>query len=180
MKRDCKNKPVNKKEAESSSNKKEVDAGDMYVAAACMAQSDKDVWLIDTGASYHMTPHRHWFCEYEQYNGGDVLLGDDTAVQIVGRGRVKLRMSDGMVKTIPDVMHIPLMSRNLLSVGTMADSGIIFSCDKNSCKMTRDSIVIARGVRHRTLYKLLGDTVIVGSSFVSENAKEDGHNTSML
>ena len=70
VKRDCKNMSVFKKEDESSSGKKEVSAGDMYLAAACMAQSDKDIWLIDTGASYHMMPHGHWFCEYEQYNGG--------------------------------------------------------------------------------------------------------------
>lgn len=25
-----------------------------------------------------MTPHREWFCEYEEYDGRKVLLGDDT------------------------------------------------------------------------------------------------------
>ena len=35
-------------------------------------QSESDVWLIDLGASFHMTPHREWFCEFETYNG-DVL-----------------------------------------------------------------------------------------------------------
>ena len=70
------------------------------------------------------------------------MLGDDTAIQIVGCGRVKLRMSNGSVKTIPNVMHISLMSRNLLLVGTMVDSGVIFSCNKDSYKMTRGSIVI--------------------------------------
>ncbi|GFP82775.1 retrovirus-related pol polyprotein from transposon tnt 1-94 [Phtheirospermum japonicum] len=115
----------------------------MYVATTCMVQSDKYIWYIDTGASFHMTPHRQWFCEYEQYDGGDVMLGDDTAVQITGRGRVKLRMKDDTIKTLPNVMHIPSMSKNLLSVGTMADSGVNFSCDKDSCKMTRGSIVIA-------------------------------------
>ncbi|KAL3621326.1 hypothetical protein CASFOL_036238 [Castilleja foliolosa] len=66
MKRDCKNKAVHKKE-ESTSSGKDVETGDMYVATACMAQSDKYIWYIDTGASFHMTPHRHWFCEYELF-----------------------------------------------------------------------------------------------------------------
>ena len=108
------------------------------------------------------------------------MLGDDTAVLIVGRGRVKLRMRDGTIKTIPDVMHIPWMSKNLLSVGTMADAGVNFTCDKDSCKMTRGSIVIARGVRYGTLYKLLGETMSTSGAFVSEKAKKDGQNTSML
>jgi hypothetical protein len=38
--------------------------GDVYLALT-ITQSDQDVWLIDSGASYHMTPHREWFCEYE-------------------------------------------------------------------------------------------------------------------
>jgi hypothetical protein len=46
------------------------------------------VWLIDSGSSYHMTPHKEWFCEYERYEGGDVFLGDDLTTRIVRRGRV--------------------------------------------------------------------------------------------
>jgi hypothetical protein len=38
--------------------------GDVYLASTSR-QSDQDVWLIDSGASYHMAPHREWFCEYE-------------------------------------------------------------------------------------------------------------------
>jgi hypothetical protein len=38
--------------------------GDVYVASTS-TQSDQDVWLIDSGASYHMTSHREWFYEYE-------------------------------------------------------------------------------------------------------------------
>ena len=38
---------------------------------------ERDIWLIDSGALCHMTPHREWLCEYEKHNGGDVYLGDD-------------------------------------------------------------------------------------------------------
>jgi hypothetical protein len=40
--------------------------GDAYLASTG-THSDQDVWLIDSGAFYHMTPHREWFCEYERY-----------------------------------------------------------------------------------------------------------------
>ena len=29
--------------------------------------SDMTTWIIDLGASFHVTPHREWFCSY---NGG--------------------------------------------------------------------------------------------------------------
>jgi hypothetical protein len=40
--------------------------GDVYLASTS-TQSDQDVWLIESGSSYHITPHREWFYEYEQY-----------------------------------------------------------------------------------------------------------------
>ncbi|KAJ0093861.1 hypothetical protein Patl1_25205 [Pistacia atlantica] len=121
-----------------------------------------------------MTPHKEWFCEYETYNGGNVLLGDDTAVKIIGRGKIRLRLHDGLVRKLPEVMHIPGMSRNLLFVGTMADTGIVFNCDRTSCKMTRGSMVIARGVRHGTLYRLQASVVRNSSlgGYVSEKEAE--------
>jgi hypothetical protein len=40
-------------------------------------QSDHDVWFIDSGASFHITPNKEWFYEYKRYEGGYVFLGDD-------------------------------------------------------------------------------------------------------
>jgi hypothetical protein len=71
--------------------------------ASTSTHSDHDVWLIDLGASFHMTPHREWFCEYEKYNGGDVFLGDDLTTKIIGCGRVKLLLKDGRIRTLPGV-----------------------------------------------------------------------------
>jgi hypothetical protein len=58
--------------------------------ASIGTHSDQDVWLIDSGISYNMKPHREWFYEYEQYEGGDMFLGDDSKNKILGRVRVQL------------------------------------------------------------------------------------------
>ena len=86
-------------------------------------QLERDFWLIDSSASFHMTPHREWFCDYERYNG-DVFLGDDKPTKITGCGRVKLLLNDGRIKTLPGVLHIPGMARNLIYVSKMADAGV--------------------------------------------------------
>ena len=62
-----------------------------------------NVWLIESVPSYHMTPHREWLSEYEKYDGGDVFLGDDSTTKILGRGRVKLLLNDGRIRTLPRV-----------------------------------------------------------------------------
>jgi hypothetical protein len=61
--------------------------GDMYLTST-NTQLDQYVWLIDSGASYHMTTHKEWLCEYEQYDGGDFFLGDDSTTRIFKWGQV--------------------------------------------------------------------------------------------
>ena len=78
--------------------------------------SERDTWLIDLGASCHMTPHREWFYEYEKYNGGDVYFGDNSPASIIGCGRVKLKLKDGRIRNLLGVLHIPNLARNLIYV----------------------------------------------------------------
>ena len=61
--------------------------------------SKRDIWLIESSASCHMNPHMEWFFEYEKYNGRDVYLGDDSPTNI-GRGRVKMKLKHGRIRTI--------------------------------------------------------------------------------
>ena len=97
--------------------------GDVYLASTGNP-SKRDTWLIDSGASCHMTPNREWFCEYENYNGGDVYFGDDSPASIIGRGRVKLKLKDGRIRTLPGVLHILNLARNLISIGNMNVVGV--------------------------------------------------------
>jgi hypothetical protein len=173
-KKDCKSKKVEKPKGSDSTSSTEVktsteEGGDVYLASTG-THADHDVWLIDSGASYHMTPHREWFSEYEKYDGGDVFLGDDSTAKIMGCGRVKLLLKDGRIRTLPGVLHIPKLSRSLISVSKLDDAGVDTVFGKNTCKMVRGEMVLMRGVRCGTLYKLLGSTYTNGcnSSVVLE------------
>jgi hypothetical protein len=105
-----------------------------------------------------MTHHREWFSEYEKYDGGDVFLGDDSIAKTLGCGRVKLLLKDGWIRTLLKVMHIPKLARSLISISKMDDAGVDIVFGKNTCKMVRGAMVLMRGVRCGTLYKLLGST----------------------
>lgn len=53
-----------------------------------------------------MNSHKGWFSKYEEYDGSNVYLGEDSHLNIVGRGRVKIRFTNGRVKGIDGVSHI--------------------------------------------------------------------------
>ena len=55
---------------------------------------------MDSGATWHMTPRREWFHQYEPISGGSVFMGDDHALEIAGIGTIKLKMYDGTIRTI--------------------------------------------------------------------------------
>ena len=120
--------------------------GDVNLASSSNTQVDHESWLIDSGASFHFTPHREWFCEYEKYDGSDVFLGDYRKARIVGRGKVKLKLQGGRIRTLPSVLHIPALARNLISVSKMDDAGVKIVLEKDTYKMVKGAIVLMWGV----------------------------------
>ena len=69
------------------------EGGDVYLASSS-THADHEKWLVEYRASFHMTPHREWFCEYERYDGGNVFLGDDSTTRIIAQGKFNLRLID--------------------------------------------------------------------------------------
>ena len=137
------------------------EGGDVYLASSS-THVDHEAWLIDSGASFHFTPHREWFCMYEKYDGGDVFLWGDMKARIVGRGKVKLKLQGGRIRTLLGVLHILALARNLICVSKLDDAGVKIVFVKDTCKMVRGALVLMQGVRIGTLYKMQGSTVIDG------------------
>ena len=94
-----------------------------------MVFSPSHTWLLDSGASFHVTPHREWFTCYEAKSLGKVRLGDSHQCDVIGIGDISMHFSDGSHLTIKDVRHVPQLARSLLSVGQLDDNGykVIFS-----------------------------------------------------
>ncbi|KAH9685484.1 hypothetical protein KPL70_013981 [Citrus sinensis] len=59
----------------------------LYSEATIISEGRKrlsDVWLIDSGATWHMTSRREWFHTYEPISEGSVYMGNDHALEITG------------------------------------------------------------------------------------------------
>ena len=64
----------------------------------------------------------------------------------MGCGRVKLLLNDGRIRTLPGVMHIQGLARNLISISNMVDAGVKTVFEKDRCKMIRGAMDLMRGV----------------------------------
>jgi hypothetical protein len=77
-------------------------------------------WVVDSGASFHATPHRKHFLDYVQGDFGQVHLGDDAPCKIVGMGKVKIKQRNGNQWLLKEVRHVPYLRKNLISTGQLA------------------------------------------------------------
>jgi hypothetical protein len=137
--------------------------------------ADHEEWLVDLGASFHVTLHREWFYEYERYDGGNFFLSDDSTTRIIGRGKCKLRIIDGRIRTLLGVLHILGLARNFIYVRKMDHAWVKIIFEKETCRMVRREMVLFKGVWFRTLYKLQGSTISDGfnSSIVPDIGVEE-------
>ena len=79
-------------------------------------------WIMDSGAAFHVTPHREWFSHYEEISG-TVTFGDNHQSDIVGIGDITLVFSNGSRLVIEDVRHVPKLTCSLISCGRLDDLG---------------------------------------------------------
>ena len=124
IKRNCLEWNKGKEESSTSANivaDSESD-GDM-LSVSSSTDGLNNSWLLDSARSFHVTPHRNWFDTYRLINCDFVRMGNDATCTIIGMGTIKIKMSDGVVKTLEEVRHIPNMRKNLISLGTLDSKG---------------------------------------------------------
>ncbi|KAK2981165.1 hypothetical protein RJ640_024388 [Escallonia rubra] len=121
-------------------------------------------WFIDSACSFHKCPHKEWFDCLTPCDGGTVLMGNDVVCKVMGIGTIKIKMFDGIVRTLGDVRYIPDLKKNLISLGTLDSIDCSISIKGGVMKVSKGAMVIMKGQKTGNLYKLIGNTVIGGAS----------------
>ncbi|KAE8686001.1 hypothetical protein F3Y22_tig00111088pilonHSYRG00304 [Hibiscus syriacus] len=127
-----------------------------------------DIWLINSGATYHMTSRREWFHHYEPVSGRSVYSCNDHALEIVGVGTVKLKMYDGTIKVVRDVRHVKGLKKKLLSYGLLDNNASKIETRKGIMKVFRGALVVLKGEKiAANLYMLKGETLLEAEASVA-------------
>ena len=88
------------------------------------ASNPEDLWFIDFGASNHMMSHQEWFQDLRVPDRpGYVETGDDTTHPIWHVGNVPFG-KEGEQTCIKNVLHVPTITKNLISVGQIVEQGM--------------------------------------------------------
>ena len=140
----------------------------------CQHTAVQDIeWVVDTAASYHVTPHREFFTTYKAEDFGPVKMGNTSSSEIVGIGDIYVRTNAGCVVTLRDVRHAPDLRLNLLSGVALDQQGFDSHFRNGTWKLRKGSLIVARGHVCGTLYKthvkICADSLPVAETEASQN-----------
>ncbi|KAF1332517.1 reverse transcriptase, partial [Globisporangium splendens] len=93
-------------------------------------------WLIDSGATQHMSYSKRFMTKYKTIDPVDVHLADDGVVQAIGSGDIVMMMKtpSGVKRgVLTNVWHIPKLTRNLFSVGRFTKNVAPMTFDTSVC-----------------------------------------------
>jgi hypothetical protein len=128
-------------------------------ALSGMVPLNENTWLIDSGASRHMTSIRNHLTHFiEKETHIHVVLGDDSRYNVRGVGTSTFQLDSDMQLKLEEVLYVLGMKRNLVSISALEDKGykITFSEGKvlawHKDSHINSSKVI--DVRDNSLYKL--------------------------
>ena len=88
------------------------------------------VWFLDSGASFHMTGDKYLFTDLDEKDlGVHIEMGDDGRYSATGIGTISFERESGKPFILKDVMHVPGLKKNLISVAMLEDKGydVVFS-----------------------------------------------------
>lgn len=110
-------------------------------------------WIIDSGASHHVTHNRSLYSDYQPLENTFVTLPNGYTVKISGTGYVQL--TDAI--SLYSVLHIPEFKFNLLSVSVITkslNSQVSFTSDSCFIQALTQELMIGRGSQVANLYVL--------------------------
>ena len=115
-------------------------------------------WFIDSGATCHISNQKSFFQELNEQHTEAVNVANGFQETALGKGFGVLNAinDNNQVEKISvmDVLFVPGIASNLLSVRKLTEKGYSVQFEKNTCKIVKNGTVVAIGDLCNDLYKL--------------------------
>ncbi|XP_014522216.1 uncharacterized protein LOC106778746 [Vigna radiata var. radiata] len=82
---------------------------------------DEDCWYLDTACSNHMTGRRDWLLDLDPKVKSRVRFADNSVIMAGGAGKILIKQKDGRSAYMNNVLYVPNMKSNLLSLGQLLE-----------------------------------------------------------
>ena len=83
----------------------------------------ENLWYLDNGASNHMSGNRSFFIKLDKGVTGKVQFGDNSRIDIKGKGSIRFVLKGGEKRILKNVYYIPGLRSNIMSLGQATEVG---------------------------------------------------------
>ncbi|PHT52051.1 hypothetical protein CQW23_06513 [Capsicum baccatum] len=107
-----------------------------------------------------MCPNKDLFSTYDPIECGVIMVGNNVGCKIVGKGTVRIKMYNGIIRTLINVRCVPKLKKNLISLGTPESLRCKYTSGRGVLEVSRGGLMVMKARKSGILYALLGSTII--------------------
>lgn len=124
----------------------------------CETPSQIPSWYLDSGATHHVSGDSLAFSSIRPTSGSLVRSAGGQSHEVTGIGNTNVQLTSGKIKSISSILYTPGITKNLLSVGTLADQHKTLVFRSNGCFVIDNTTLKVElfAPREKGLYKLSG------------------------
>ncbi|KAL4120802.1 hypothetical protein QTP88_013423 [Uroleucon formosanum] len=129
-----------------------------FVSESRINNTITNTWVLDSGASDHMSANIEWFSSYEPLEDTQqVTIGDGSNLYAIGKGNINILLfvnGNWNRNYLANVLHVPGLKFNLFSCGSALDKGLELTSKNKMCVFTRNGIPVCIVARCGRLFEL--------------------------
>lgn len=131
-------------------------------------------WFMDSGATSHMSACGELFTEMDQTFKGEVTVANGSQIRVMGRGKIDIIVS-GLKVTLSDVLWVPDLDANLISVHKLEKKGFIVQFKNNKCYLLRGGDEMKIAQYDGKLYRLCENEKCFAATDIDEEVERCIH-----
>ncbi|GBP32006.1 Retrovirus-related Pol polyprotein from transposon TNT 1-94 [Eumeta japonica] len=147
-------------------NKKQTDNS---FVAVFSATNNNSGWYVDSGAAMHMTMNKDWIYDETPPPIKTIRVANDKELRVESCGKVNIHVKNKNGSTnsiqVTNVLYVPELSTNLLSVSNIINNKGNIKFDSKGCYLyNKDNVEVAMATLVNNMYKL---NVVTVQAFLS-------------
>ena len=96
-------------------------------------------------------------------------MDNDSSSKIIGIDTIKVRIFDGVVRTLSNVKYVPKLRKSLISLRVLDNLGYVFSIKNGIMKINKGVFIAMKEKKVKKLYTLIKKTILSGTTKVEPN-----------
>ena len=141
-------------------------------------QKNSGKWFIDSGCSNHMTYNKSLFSSHTSGHPSAVELENGNTAEVHGKVAAEIQISvngKSLKCVLQNVLHVPDLGYQLLSVPTFDKSGLNTSLHSLRCWIMKYLKLLATGTMTKSLYELDLHSTTTESAFLAASTEGWDH-----